>query len=68
MTDEPLIYTSKGNVPISSLTYEKAWDLTDPRIIFFYEWWKDEDGNVVKNNVHGCVKEGLVIGGEQAAM
>jgi len=25
MTQEPLIYTTQGNVPVASLTYEHEW-------------------------------------------
>jgi hypothetical protein len=45
MTD-PLIYTSKGNVPISSLTYQTAWDVQEGYIKFM-ERYLDSSGEVV---------------------
>lgn len=55
---EPLIYTSKGNLPISSLTYQTGWDITDT-YIKFCERYLDEDGNVVKESAHVYDKTGL---------
>jgi hypothetical protein len=51
MADEPLIYTSKGNLPISSLTYETQWIL-DPGYIQFVERHRDSTGEVVRESAH----------------
>jgi hypothetical protein len=68
MTDVPLIYTSKGNVPVESLSYEKDW-LIDDDLIVFTEVWRDDTGAIVKNNVHMYAKKGLPqLGAVQAAM
>lgn len=68
MTDLPLIYTSKGNVLESTLTYEHRWVITDD-FIQLLECWKDESGEIVKNNVHMyALRGGPAIGGQQAAM
>ena len=64
---EPLIYTSKGNVPVDSLTYKKDWKV-DENFVTFREFWYDTDGNLVKNNVHMFALQGLVMGGAQATM
>lgn len=48
--DEPLIYTTKGNVPISSLRYVTRWDV-GPEIITFEELYFDGD-ELVKHSVH----------------
>jgi hypothetical protein len=56
--DEPLIYTSKGNVPVDSLSYEKDWQITDDFIVFT-EVWRDDAGAIVKNNVHMYALKGL---------
>ena len=65
---EPLIYTSKGNVPVDSLTYKKDWKV-DENFVTFREFWYDADGNLVKNNVHMFSLQGLtVMGGAQATM
>jgi hypothetical protein len=62
----PLIYTSKGNVPIASLRYEHKWEDND-RYTALHEFWFDGD-EIVKNSTHMLAKSGLVIGGQQAQM
>ena len=65
---EPLIYTSKGNVPVDSLIYSKEWKV-DENFVSFLEFWHDADGVRVKNNVHMCALMGLpAVGGAQATM
>ena len=49
--DEPLIWTSKGNLPISALTYQTAWDV-QPSYIKFVERYLDATGEVVKESAH----------------
>lgn len=49
-TEEPLIYTTKGNVPVSSLRYETRWHFDD-EIITFEETYFDGD-EVVRRSVH----------------
>ncbi len=63
----PLIWTSLGNVPLSSLKYEHQWVET-PEEITFMERWFDEYGELVKNNCHKLAKRQLTMGSEQAAM
>ena len=48
--DEPLIYTSHGNLPASSLTYETAWE-DRPEYTKFVERYKLGD-EVVKESAH----------------
>lgn len=55
--DEPLIYTSKGNLPIASLEYSHAWD-DRPDAIVFSETYKLA-GEVVKHAVHVLSKVGV---------
>jgi hypothetical protein len=55
---EPLIYTSKGNVPIASLTYETAWDVQDA-YIKFVERYRDASGEVVKESAHVYDRQGV---------
>jgi hypothetical protein len=62
----PLIFTSKGNVPVDSLRYEHRWQ-DNAKCVVLQEFWFDGD-EIVKNNVHVMAKDGLVIGGEQAQM
>jgi hypothetical protein len=51
--NEPLIYTSKGNLPIASLTYETEWLLLqrEPLALKFVER-HFLDGEVVKESAH----------------
>ena len=57
MDDEPLIYTSKGNLPISSLTYKHEWFEDDVAITFAEEYRMD--GELVKRSAHSRLKKGL---------
>ena len=57
MDDEPLIYTSKGNLPISSLTYKHEWFEDDAAITFAEEYRLD--GELVKRSAHSRLKKGL---------
>jgi hypothetical protein len=57
MTD-PVIYTSKGNVPISSLTYQTAWDVQEGYIKFM-ERYLDSSGEVVKESAHVYDRKGV---------
>lgn len=64
----PLIWTKNGNVPIASLGYEESWQITD-EIIILTEVWRDETGELVKNNVHIYAKKGLPsLGSEQGQL
>lgn len=66
--DLPLIATKYGNVLESSLTYQHQWIISD-EYIQFLEFWKNDSGEVVKNNVHMySLKGGPSIGGQQAVM
>lgn len=47
---DPLIYTSKGNLPESSLVYDKSWEISSQQIVF--SDWYTLNGEVVKKNVH----------------
>jgi hypothetical protein len=58
MTDEPLIYTSKGNLPLSSLTYEVKWERTDT-YVKFVEIHRTADGEVVREAAHVLALQGL---------
>ena len=47
---DPLVYTTKGNVPVASLVYETAWEIT-PDYIKFIERYRDGQ-EVVKESAH----------------
>ena len=62
--EEPLIYTSKGNLPIANLQYRQGWFESESEISFVEEYWLGEE--VVKRSVHTKLKRGLDSAIEQA--
>jgi hypothetical protein len=62
-TEEPLIFTSKGNMLVSDLEYRHGWFETDNEISFIEEYLLD--GEVVKRSVHSRLKRGLDAALEQ---
>lgn len=48
---EPLIWTSRGNLPVSSLKYIPSWTLKD-RTLQFCQEYRAADGEVVRRDVH----------------
>jgi hypothetical protein len=67
MQETPLIWTSKGNLPIDSLRYEHHW-IDTPDETTLHERWFDASGEVVKNNVHMFGRKQLTFASEQAAV
>ena len=55
--DEPLIYTSKGNLPIASLEYSNSWEDAE-QYVKFIETYKLGD-EIVKQSAHVMAKRGL---------
>lgn len=55
--DEPLIFTSKGNLPLASLKYNHSW-VEDEVAITFVEEYRLE-GEIVKRSAHSRLKQGL---------
>jgi hypothetical protein len=55
---EPLIYTSRGNLPVASLVYGTRWD-DMPDYIKFVETYA-LDGEVVRESAHVYSKRGLL--------
>ena len=47
---EPLIWTSKGNVPVSHLQYEKEWRVNTDQIVFIERYYQGEE--IVKESSH----------------
>lgn len=62
-TETPLIWTSKGNLPIDDLQYSYQWEDT-PDFIKFTETYALDD-EVVKQSSHIYSKLSLSIGSEQ---
>jgi len=62
--EEPLIYTSKGNLPIASLEFKCWWDEDDNQISYHEQYLLN--GEVVKQGGAMRLKKGLdatIIGG-----
>lgn len=58
MNEEPLIYTSKGNIPESSLRFDPIWeDTTDYTKLVLRYWLGDE---IVKESAHVFGKRPLM--------
>ena len=58
MTDTPLIYTSRGNLPVADLTYSVRWENTDDYTKLI-EIYTAADGEVVKESAHVLSKRGI---------
>lgn len=56
-TDEPLIHTIKGNMPVASLEYRHEWREDDDAIYLIEEY--THEGELVRRNVHARMKKGL---------
>lgn len=66
-TDEPLIWTTKGNVPLSSLRYETAWQhIPGERVVFRETHYLGDE--MVKQSVHVLKLEGLTTVAEQGQL
>jgi len=62
MNDEPLIYTTKGNVPASSLTYRTEWMVNDDFIKFTERYLMGDE--VVKESAHVYDRKGVFAMGQ----
>lgn len=56
---EPLIYTSKGNLPIASLEFQHKWEDT-PDALTYIEEYRDASGEIVKRGVAVYLKRGML--------
>jgi len=63
MMNESLIYTVKGNLPISSLQYETEWIDSEDSIKFVERYLLL--GEVVKESAHVYIKKGIASSIEQ---
>jgi len=57
---EPLIWTSRGNLPVSSLKREEGWIDNEKETTFFEQYILD--GEIVRRSVHVFLKKGLDLG------
>ncbi len=53
----PLIWTTKGNLPIDSLEYRHGWDDTEAATVFWEEHWLGDE--MVKRAAHVLSKTGV---------
>ena len=58
LTEVPLIWTIRGNLPISSLQYRHQWTDNADETSLVEEYLLD--GEVVKRNVHIMLKKGIL--------
>lgn len=63
MSDVPLIWTSKGNLPIADLVYAHRWEETDVYLKFVETYTLGDE--VVKESAHVYIKKGAALAGEQ---
>jgi hypothetical protein len=66
MSDAPLIWTSKGNMPTADLEYSHAWEDRE-EYIKFTETYR-HDGEIVKQSSHVYQKRGVNLSGKQAVI
>ena len=58
MTDLPMVWTSKGNLPIEDLEYRYQWDFPENEIVFVEEYWLGDE--CVKRSPHIYIKTAAV--------
>lgn len=66
MKTDPLIHTTKGNLPIASLAYSHRWEDT-PEYTKFVETYRLGD-EVVRESIHVMGKKVLDVGVAQATL
>lgn len=57
---EPLIHTTRGNLPVSALTFAVVWRV-EPDFISIAETYTDADGVVVRQDAHVCALKGAIL-------
>ena len=62
--EQPLIYTTKGNLPIASLAYHVEWSENADEVTMaeVYEY----ENEIVRRSVHVHKKHGIEAGAQQA--
>ena len=54
---EPLIFTTKGNIPLASLTREVEWRIAEKVIVFIERYFLE--GEMVKESSHVKLLDGV---------
>ena len=60
--DQPMIWTSRGNVPLSDVEQEIEWRVSNDQVVFIERYRLD--GEVVKESTHVKILTGLSLFGE----
>ena len=55
--DQPLIWTTKGNLPVADLSYAARWEFSEETIKLIETYKLDDE--VVKENAHICLLKGM---------
>lgn len=63
---EPLIHTSKGNLPVDSLEYSTRWEDSTECTTFIETYLLN--GEVVKQSVHVMGKRGFLADGQAGSI
>ena len=63
---EPLIFTTRGNLPVSVLQYRYGWYESQREIVFVEEYWLGDES--VKRSVHTMLKQGVDSQAEAARL
>lgn len=58
---QPLIFTSKGNLPLADLRQEVAWDVSNDKIIFTESYFLGDE--CVKQSSHVKFLTGVAMSG-----
>lgn len=64
--DEPLIHTSKGNLPLSTLRYEHKREDVPGNVVLVEEYFLGDES--VKRSVHVCPLVGICMEGVAASL
>jgi len=60
--NEPLIWTTKGNLPVASLRYEVSWNMLKDQVQFNERYFQGDE--LVRENSHIKLLEGVAMSGE----
>lgn len=59
---EPLLWTSKGNIPLADLKHEVEWRVSPEQIVFIERYYQGDE--IVKESAHIKILQGAAMSGE----
>ena len=62
----PLIWTSKGNLPVDTLRYVTRWQENDDYVKFIETYWLGDE--LVRESAHVMLKKGKTMTGQQGGL